>query len=120
MPQHLPEQILQRIVRLSTNGISQREVARMMGVSQGCISKILLRNRETGRPHQRKCGGSMKISTPWEYHQLLRMVRTNCFISAPSSANADDSPVWEADVSSNHSETAAGRRIFVSASSQMP
>ena len=36
-----------------------------------------------------------------------------------SSANADDLPIWEADVSSNHSETASGHRILVSASSQM-
>ena len=36
-----------------------------------------------------------------------------------SSANADDSPIWEADVSLNHSETAPGRRISVLASSQM-
>ena len=83
MPQNLPEQILQRIVRLSADGNSQREVARMLGVSEGCISKILRRNRETGRPRQRKRGGSMKISTPREDHQLLRMVRTNRFISAP-------------------------------------
>ena len=48
MPQNLPEQKLQRIVRLSANGNSQREVARMLGVSQGCISKILRRDRETG------------------------------------------------------------------------
>ena len=60
-----------------------REVARMLGVSQGCISKILRRNWETGRSHQRKRGGSMKISTPREDRQLLRMVRTNRFISAP-------------------------------------
>jgi transposase len=83
MPQNLPQQILQRIVRLSADGNSQREVARMLGVSQGCVSKILRRNRETGRPHQRKRGGSMKISTPREDRQLLRMVRTNRFISAP-------------------------------------
>ena len=37
----------------------------------------------------------------------------------PSSANAYDPPIWEADVSWNHSETAFGRRILVSASSQM-
>ena len=36
-----------------------------------------------------------------------------------SSANADDPPIWEADVSSNHSETASGHRILVSSSSQM-
>ena len=53
--------ILQRIVRLSVDDNSQQEVARMLGVSQGCISKILWRNRETGRPHQRKRGCLMKI-----------------------------------------------------------
>ena len=83
MPQNLPQQILQRIVRLSADGNSQREVARMLGVSQGCISKIWRRNRETGRPHQRKRGGSMKISMPREDLQLFRMVRTNRFFSAP-------------------------------------
>ena len=80
MPQNLPEQILQRIVRLSADGNSQREVARMLGVSQGCINKILGRNRDTGRPHQRKRGGSMKISKPREDHQLHRMVRKNRFM----------------------------------------
>ena len=55
----------------------------MLGVSPGCISKILRRNRETGRPHERKHGGSMKISTPRKDRQLLQMVRTNRFISAP-------------------------------------
>ena len=83
MPQNLSEQILQRIFRLSADGNSQREVSRMLGVSQWCITKILRRNRETGRPHQRKRGGSMKTSTPREDRQLLRMVRTNSFISAP-------------------------------------
>ena len=83
MPQNLPEHLLQRIVRLSTDGNSQREAARMLGVSQGYISKILRRNRETGRPHQRKRGGSMKISKPREDRQLPRMLRTNRFISVP-------------------------------------
>ena len=65
MLQNLPQQILQRIVRLLADGNSKR------------------RNRETGCSHQRKHGGSMKISTSREDRQLLRMVRTNCFISAP-------------------------------------
>ena len=46
MPKNLPQQILQRIVRLSADGNSQREVARILGVSQGCISNILLCNRD--------------------------------------------------------------------------
>ena len=45
MPQNLPKNILQRIVRLSADDNSQREVTRMLGVSQGVISKILRRNR---------------------------------------------------------------------------
>ena len=35
MPRNLQEQILVHIVRLSTEGYSQREVAIMLGVSQG-------------------------------------------------------------------------------------
>ena len=53
------------------------------GVSRMHKQNFLRRNRETGRPHQRKRGGSMKISTPRENCQLLRMVRINRFISAP-------------------------------------
>ena len=82
MPQNLPHQILEQIVRLSADGNSQWEVDRMLGVSQGSISKILWRNRETGQPHQRMRAGSIIISKPNEEHQPLQMVRTNSFISA--------------------------------------
>ena len=82
MAQNLPEQTLQRIVRLA-NGYSQQKVARMLGVSEWCICKILRGSRETGRPHQRKRGDTMEIFTPREDHQLLRMVRMDSFISAP-------------------------------------
>ena len=54
----------------------------MLGVSRGCISKILRRNWETGWPHQRKHGVSMKISTSQEKCQLLRIIKMNCSISA--------------------------------------
>ena len=110
MPQNLPEQILQRIVSLSADGNSQQEVARILRVSQGCISI---------RPHQRKCGGSMKISMPRKDLQLLRMVRTNRFISAP---RVQMQMIWRfgvVDVSSNHSDAASGCQILVSASNQM-
>ena len=44
MAQNLPEQILQRIVRLSADDNFQQEVARILGVSEGYISKILRSN----------------------------------------------------------------------------
>ena len=40
MPQNLSQQILQRIFRWSADGNFLREVARMLGVSQRCISQI--------------------------------------------------------------------------------
>ena len=85
MPQNLPEQILQRNVKLSADSNSQREVARMLGLSQGCISKILRRNRETGRPHQRKRVGSMKISTPREDRQRRPLLEDGYWSRRPAS-----------------------------------
>ena len=119
MPQNLPQQILQQIVSLSADDNSQREVARMLGVSQGCISKILWCKRETGWPHQRKRGGFDE-----HLHATGRLSTAPNGQNAPlhlgsSSANAEDPPVWEADVSSNHSEMVSGHRILISASSQM-
>ena len=118
MPQNLPEQILQRIVRLLANGNSQREVDRMPGVSQGCISFFATQPRDwpttseeamrfdenlhvTGRPS----------TTPNGQNEPLHL--------GSSSANTDDPPIWEVDVISNLSETFSGRRILVSASSQV-
>lgn len=82
MPYNLQPQILQRIVALSAAGHSQREVAVVLGVSQGCISKVLRRNRETGRPDQRNRGGRGKITSDREDRQLLRMARANRFITS--------------------------------------
>ena len=47
-----------------------------MGVSQGCVDKILRLNRQQGRPDQRK------MSTPHEDSHLLHMARVNRFISS--------------------------------------
>ena len=43
MPRNFLELILVRIVRLSVEGYSRREVANILGVSQECIDKILRR-----------------------------------------------------------------------------
>ena len=80
MKRNLREQILFRIVRLSAEGYFQQEVVRMFGVSQECVSKILQRNRDTGRPHQWRRGGRKSFTTNRKGRQL---VRVNGFISAP-------------------------------------
>ena len=109
-PKDLPEQKLQRIVKLSANSKSQQEVARTLGVSQRCI-------RKTGRHHQRTRGGSMKNSTPREDHKLLRM-------KTASSGLLVCECRWSADLGGGCQfepfETASGCRILVSASRQMP
>ena len=71
------------IVRLSAESYSQQEVVRMLVVSQRYASKILRRNRDTSRPHQRRRGGRRSLTTAQEDRQLIRMVRNNRFISAP-------------------------------------
>jgi len=94
MPQNLPQQILQRIVRLSADGNSQREVARMLGVSQGCVSKILTQPRDwpttseeawrfdenlhaTGKPSTAPNGQNepLLISAPRLRMQMIRLFR---------------------------------------------
>ena len=57
---------LMRIVKLSAKGYPQCEVARMLDVSQGCISKILRRNRDFDRPHQRRRGGWKSLTSAEE------------------------------------------------------
>ena len=120
MPKNLPEQILQRIVRLSADDNAQQEVARMLGVSLGCISKIVRRNRETD--------WLTTSEEAWRFDENLHATgrpstasngQNELLHRGSSSANADDPPSWEADVSSNHQETASGRWILVSVSSQM-
>ena len=83
MPLNLQEQILVCNIRLSAEGYSQWEVKRMLGVSQGCISKILPRNRDTSQTYQWRRGGQRSLSAAREGRQLIRMVRDNRFISPP-------------------------------------
>ena len=74
---------LMLMVRATSEDYSQREEARLLGVSQGCISKILRCNWDTGRQHQRRRWGRRSLTTDRENRQLIRMVRDNGFISAP-------------------------------------
>ena len=56
-------------VRLSAEDYSWRQVARMLGVSQGCVSTILGRNQDAGRPHQWRRVGRRYMTTAGVAHR---------------------------------------------------
>ena len=65
------------IARLSPESYSQCKVARMLCVSQQCISIISRPDRDTGRPHQWRRGGRRNLTTARKVRQLIWMVRDN-------------------------------------------
>ena len=58
-------------------------ISRYRGVSQGGISKVLRRVRETGRAIQRPHGRRLRMTTPREDSALIRILRRNRFLSSP-------------------------------------
>ena len=74
---------MQLIVRFSCEGHRQIDIAQITGVTQGAISKILKRVRQTGSPNQRPLGHRQSISTPREDRYLLRMMRANRILPIP-------------------------------------
>ena len=77
---------------LSAGGYSQWKVARILGVSQGCVSIILWGNRYTGSPHQRRRGGRKSLTTTREYRYGQGPMY---HLRSSSSARGDDPPIWE-------------------------
>ena len=75
--------IVQTIVSLSREGRTQLEIAAITGVSQGAISKIIKRSRETGAQNQRPRGHRQRSTNAREDRVLLRMVLYNRFHSSP-------------------------------------
>ena len=63
------------IVQLREQGYRQREVADMVGMTQGAISKVLKRHRETGTPVPRKRPGPGFITTARDDRYLVRLCR---------------------------------------------
>ena len=82
MPANIPPGILELVVRLSGRGLSQRAISRNKRVSQGGISKVLRRVRETGRAIQRPHGHRLRMTTPREDRALVRTMNRNRFLSS--------------------------------------
>ena len=51
-------------------------MVKLLGVLQGCISKILQCNRYTSRPHPWRHGGQMNLTTAWEDKEFIRLAGT--------------------------------------------
>ena len=95
------------IVRFSAEGYSQREVARIMGVSPRCISKILRRNRDFSGPRQEESGHSPRRQTvnPNGQGQLIYV--------GSSTAWGDGPFILEEVISSEHCKQASGCWLLV-------
>ena len=83
MPRHISGKIFQLFVRLFREGFWQVNIARITNVTQGAISKILKRARQTGSPKQRPLDHHQRISIPREDRYLLRMMFVNRFLPSP-------------------------------------
>ena len=75
--------ILYIIARLSCAGRRPVDIARIVGVTKGAISKILKQVRQTGSLNERPHGHQQRISSPQEDWYLPRMMHANRFL--PSS-----------------------------------
>lgn len=82
MPRFISRDLLRRIVRLSNNGYGQKDIATVIGVTQGAVSKVLKRARLFGSPAQRPRGHRPKSTSPREDRAILRLCRTNRFMTA--------------------------------------
>ena len=69
--------IRRRIVRLSRDGYKQVHIAEIFGVSQGAVSKILRRHRETNDLTPIKPPGRPRLTTARNDRRLLHLSRTN-------------------------------------------
>ena len=79
MPQiYLTEHVLRQIVLLSTQDNSQCDVAIILAMTQECVSKVLRRNGQTGRPDQRKRGAGVDRSGDRRYLHPMKTV--TCFV----------------------------------------
>lgn len=78
MVRHLPLETVRLAVSWRREGRTQEIIGRWLCVSQGSVSKVHKRYRETGQCVQMRCRGQPRISTPREG----RMSRNNCLLSA--------------------------------------
>ena len=75
MSSELQPEILTWVVGMRGNGLKQKDIARSLGISQGCVSKVLERNSIYGNPRQKHRSGRPRSSTERADHNLLQLCR---------------------------------------------
>ena len=75
MSSELQPQILTRVVEMRGNGLKQKYIARSLGISQGCVSKVLAQNEIYGNPRQKQRSGHPRSSTERADRHLLQLCR---------------------------------------------
>ena len=63
MPSHLGPDLVQRVVELRDLGHRQNTIAYMLRMTQGAVSRILRRHRETGTMTPRPRSGRPRVTT---------------------------------------------------------
>ncbi|CAJ1071528.1 paired box protein Pax-6-like [Xyrichtys novacula] len=76
MRRQLSAAICNRIVGMRQAGAKQNAIATALGITQGAVSKILKRHRQTGVPTPRPRSGRPRKTTVREDHYLHRLSRT--------------------------------------------
>ena len=84
MPSHIGQELVPRMVRLRSLRHSQRTIAYMLGMTQGAVSEILRRHRETGDTGRWPCADHSRVTTYGEHRSLVRVQLGSCFQSLPS------------------------------------
>lgn len=84
---YLSEVEVARIVALAEEGVSYREIARRLGVSDSVIRRALSRLQETGNMTRREGQGPRRITTDREDRTLIRSAIRSRTATAPAIAN---------------------------------
>ena len=71
-----------QIIGFCSAGSNQKEAAKRFGVTQGEISRLLQKWRESGEVADRRRSGRLRKTTPREDRYILRISRQNHFMSA--------------------------------------
>lgn len=77
MGRQFSEYLYDRVIAMRNGRYKQKDIAKFFGISQGTVSKIMKRNRDTGRPTPRQRSGRPRKTTAREDRSLLRLCRND-------------------------------------------